>query len=428
MSSSSHVAAKLPGLQQAHAYLQAQPGRRFLASQISRAVALAAALNLDRGMQVLVVNPPLGNPWHMLAMRACGAELTLLCENAKLLARIRAEHADLENQYAFIPGFADLLASTRRAAGLKYRVGQVSLFFPEEDSFDCICLLAISQGMWGFGADSMIQNSLRGLRDGGVLFAGFLDVRLSNAETLQKLAAEGGFDLDFLDVQRIAYDEYAPDGLLFALSDKSSRSIALDVIEQIAEGFSAQGSHDQSNQVRKALDLVRNLGIGKGARILVIGPTADLWAERVMAGVAGSIDIVLACEGDPEVSKDPDVIKARFAMFPGIAALQGGLQLQTALRNPNNRIHELEELPRLGDWGPFDLICLASFDGNLDALLPCLDGIKPGGRFLIRSPSTEPLDLEPIVAAARKSGSHLEPRKTVEYGPHRGALFVCARV
>jgi SAM-dependent methyltransferase len=418
MSSNSNSAVGLDGLVKAAKELETQVGKKFLADQILRAVDLARLLELHEGMKILAVNPSLGKPWHVLAMRACGCKVTLLGENKKLLAKITEEHSELRNRYDFIPGLVEILAHTASPGEIEYRSGQINLFFPAEDSFDVVCLFTISKSVCGFGPQALLHHSLRGLRDGGKLLAGFLDTKFSDPVMVKNASAEGGFDLDPGGVPRIKYDEYAPDGLLFSLREKSGRSVSSEVIARISAGLRAQARGNQSRKVLNALKLALDLGVRKGFSILVIGPTPDFWPERVMAGIAGQVDIVLTSD------EDPDEAMSEFSFFPGIAAVDGGLQLQTALRNPNNRVYNLDYLKPLTVLKSFDMVCLSILNDNPTHFRACIEGLKTGGLLLLDFHHTRQSDIDRIEAAAAKAGVKLEFKRFLDYGPFPRALFV----
>lgn len=417
MTSDSDRTTHLAELERIATDLEANPGQVFLAHQIRRAVHLARALPLENDTSVLVVNPSLGDPWPIQAMRACGCAVTVLCENARLLGSIEAEHAGLMAFQDSIPGLGDFLSSTAASEAIEFRSGHVSLFFPEEDSYNVICLLAISKGEWGFGPDAILHNSLRGLREGGTLLAGFLDSGFSDPATVEGAAAAGGFFLTCHATARVPYDAYAPDGLLFTLTEKTGRSVDIEIFESASEDLDTLDGGDLNRILQEALRLAQELEITKGCRIFVIGRTPDLWIERVLAGVAGRIDIVLTEEADL------DEAKSEFSFFPGIVAVDGGLELQTALRNPNNRIYNLGFLRSLAALKSFDLICFLAGGDAPATFETCLRPLVPGGRLIVAVDPDEPGEVEELVAAAGRAGCRIEFKRMLDVGSLRGALF-----
>ncbi len=417
MSSAAGSAADLDRLEQIAQDLEAGLSKTFLARQMKRAIDLARALDLQESQQVLAANPRLGNPWHVLALQVCRCEVTVFCENRRFLARIEEEHAALGTIYDFVPGLADFLASLPEDRPLEFRSGQINLFFPEEDAFDAVCLFSVARGIRGFAHEVVLHNSLRGLREGGVLLAGFLEPEFSDPDRVQKAAAAGDYFLDRLPVERVAYDAYAPDGLLFRLREKSGRSLGFDIIARMSEDLASQGRGNLGRRIEQILQLAREIGVGKGSEILVVGGTPDMWAERVFAGLAGQIDIVLAED------LDLDEAKSEFSFFPGVAAVEGGLQLQTALRNPNNRIYAPDFLKSVAALKSFDLVCLTRLDDDLDAFLACLRALKPQGKLLLGFQHPGQCDLGRLEETAAGIGSPLEFERELQFGSLGGALL-----
>jgi SAM-dependent methyltransferase len=393
-------------------------GQKYLADQIEMAVNLARAMTWCPGTQVLAVNPSLGKPWAIAVMRICGCAVTVLDENPKLLAKVEEELAILPGRHEDIPELARILAATRSQGEVEFRHGQVSLFFPEEDRFDAVCLFRVGRGLGGFGPEPLLLSSLRGLREGGLILTGFMDPVFSKPAIVRKTAAGGDFDLEGHQTSNIRYDEYAPAGLLFKLREKHGRSVGRDVFELVAAGLRAHSRGSLSGKIEEALQLARDLGTAKGTRTLVLNPTPDLWSERIMAGLAGQIHLVF------DADTDLDEARSEFSFFPGIAAVNGGLKLQQALRNPNNQIYHTGFLRALSELKAYDVICLGKQDDLAESLRICLGGLKPKGRLLVGCDYPRQRDPGAIAAVGQECGVALAYQTDLKYGPLHAELFV----
>jgi len=392
-------------------------GQLYVTDQIEQALALANSLALAAGSRLLVVNPPLGNPWLVFVCQLLGCQVTLLGSNKALLTLIGSRYHDLI-QAAEKSSLTDSLRAAASAESLTWRSGQMSLFFPEEDSFDAICLLSISQADWGFGPETLLHHSLRGLREDGILLTGFLGTTYTDPELVKEVAAKGDFDLDQVAGECCRYAPYTPEALLFTLVDKTGRCVRFETFSRIAEGLATAGRINLGHKIESAIDTARRLHIRKGSDILVVGPSPDFWAERVLAGVAGQIDLVLTAD------EDLDEARSEFSFFPGIAAVEGGLQLQTALRNPNIRFYTLESTtaPWADRW--FDCIYLASTDNELTHFRSVFPRLRPGGSLVIGQYTAGQCDPEVTLAAAAELGVEIDVEEVIPYGSLQGALFL----
>jgi SAM-dependent methyltransferase len=428
MTSKSSDTSVLDDLAQIAYELDTKQNKSYLAHQIQRAIDLARALDLQAGQEVLVVNPPLGNPWPLETLRTCGCTVTALCDNKKLLNKIAAEQAGLSTHYEATSDLGKHLAVTAARGELEFRKGPINLFFPEEDRFDLICLLAVSWGEWGFGPDALLHNCLRGLREKGKLMSGFLDTELTDPAVVASTAAAGGFRLDQQNAGTVQYEAYTPAGLLFTLREKAGRSVGFELITRASEDLDTEAPDNPADTIQEAIKLAQDLEIQRGCRILVIGRTTDFWLERVMAAVAGKIDIVLTDD------EDLDEVKSEFSFYPGIAAVEGGLEMQAALRNPKNKIYNFEFLKPLVSLKAFDLVCLFELvDKLLDELASdrstlraCLEALQPGARLLVGADPSTLRDCGDLPTAAAAAGIQLNPAGEVETGPLQGVLFVKA--
>ncbi|MFH1843999.1 MAG: hypothetical protein ABIF77_12405 [bacterium] len=396
--------------------LARRPGQKFVADQIEQAVVLTDSLALAAGSRVLVVNPSLGNPWLVLACQLHGCQVTLLGGNKSLMTQIGAEYHDLLQAEGPSP-LTDSLRTAATLGSVTLRSGQLSLFFPEEDSFDVICLLSISKADWGFGPETLLHHSLRGLREDGFLLTGFLGTTYTDPELIMEVAAEGDFDLDHVSGGRFRYDAYTPEALLFTLVDKTGRCVRFQTFTRIAAGLTATGRINLGHKIESAVDTARRLDIRKGSDILVVGPSPDYWSERVLAGVAGQIDLVLTGH------EDLDEARSEFSFFPGIAAVEGGLQLQTALRNPNNRFYSLD--PTTSPWADrwFDCIYMTQPDNGLTLFHSVLPRLNPGGSIVLGYYAAGQCDLDVTIAAAAERGLEIVADQEIPYGSLHGARF-----
>lgn len=432
------------------------PANGFTARQVRIAAGLRDALDLKAGARVLVVNPPLANPRDLRVMQDRGCVVTALAASAGLMKQVRGEHEALP----------------RGAAGagtVRFRVGEVSLFFPEEDSFDVVCLMSVSKGEWGLGPEALLQNSLRGLHEGGALLWGVLGVALDDPAWVVATAGEAGYRLAAHPAGRVPYAPYAPDGALFTLEEKTARRVAFEVFTRASadlggglagerdrdledgefddgtfdgemfddgdldeedldgEGLDGEGlegdalgdedSEDPAARIEEAVALARRLDVHERCRILAVGRTPDLWTERVLAGVAGRIDIL--------VDEGVDLAEARaeFCFYPGLAALQGGLELQGALRNPRNRLYGLSYLRPICSLKTFDLICLNFPDPDLEIFRAGLAALAAGGRILVRTPEPGGANVAALEEAAAAEGRPLRFVGPERYGRDGAALF-----
>jgi SAM-dependent methyltransferase len=418
------------------------PANGFAAQQIRLAVGLRDALDPKPGSRVLVVNPPLANPRHLQVLRDGGCAVTALGSGAGLMKQVRGEHEAL---------------SSGDAGRVRFRVGEVNLFFPEEDSFDVVCLMSVAKGEWGLGPEALLHNSLRGLREGGTLLWGVLGVALDDPDWVVAAAGEAGFRLTAHPAGRVPYAPYAPDGSLFVLEEKTARRVGLEVFTRASadlgggptsdrdleeealddedlddEDLDEEDLDDESLEdaailddepvdpavlIEEAVALARRLGVHERSRILAVGRTPDLWTERVLAGVAGRIDIL--------VDEGVDLAEARaeFCFYPGLAALRGGLQLQGALRNPRNRLYGLSYLRPICSLKTFDLICLAAPDRGLEIFRTCVAALAAGGRILVRAPEPGDETVAALEEAAAAEGRPLRFERSERYGPVTAALF-----